>query len=399
MIAASNTADSKVRLLLGSVFTNALGEGYPQQRWHEGCEVIDEVEEFGNDMCKKAFKASYANLKPHSGSQAVQAVFLATTSVGKARVLSMRMDCGGHMTHAPITEFNKRIGLDIHHYCSDREFNIDYSNLDSIAREIKPDVIVSGASSYPKALDFKAFYEIANKVNALHFADVAHYAGLIAGEVYPSPVPFADICAATSNKTLGGPKGGFLFAGEKCSEELWAKSKRAVNIGLQSEDHSNNIAAKAYTMERATTEKWKAYSLQVVKNTRTLGRVLHEEGQHVVGFDSKSFGTDSHMLLLNVYEKGITGDDAAKALAQCGIYTNKNSLPHDSLPPKKASGLRIATSALTMKGMREKEMELIAVLISKIINLLGRGNLDKKETEKVREEVRKLALNFPDTIF
>src|ERR687893_2178038 len=373
LIASENFVSEAVLEAMGSVFTNKYAEGYPGKRYYGGCEFTDVVEQAAIDRAKELFGADHANVQPHSGAQANMAVYLAAISYGD-QILGMNLSHGGHLTHGHPMNFSGLSYKVADYGVSPETEQIDYDELQRIAEEHKPRLIVCGASAYPRTIDFERIGEISKGVGARMFADIAHIAGPIAAGLHPSPVPHADYVTSTTHKTLRGPRGGLIL----CREEHAAEVNRKLFPGVQGGPLVHIIAAKAVALGEALREDFKEYQRQVLKNAKALASELQEQGLRLV-----SGGTDNHLMLVDVWMdgKGITGKDAEKALEAALITVNKNTIPFDQNKPFVASGLRIGTPAVTTRGMKEPEMREIGRLIAEVIHA--------PESEDVRNKVRR----------
>lgn len=381
LIASENIVSRAVMAVQGSVLTNKYAEGYPDKRYYGGCENVDIAEKLAVERVKELFGASYANVQPHSGSQANMAVYFALLNLGDT-ILGMNLSHGGHLTHGSPASFSGRFFNFVHYGVGCDTGTIDYNELGQLAEKHRPKMIVAGASAYPRILDFKAFAEISESVGAYLMVDMAHIAGLVAAGEHPSPVPFADIITATTHKTLRGPRGGLILAkaqfGEKLNKEIFP--------GIQGGPLMHVIAAKAVCFKEALCESFRQYQAGTVKNAKTMAKKLMDEGINLV-----SGGTDNHMMLVDLRNLNITGKEAENLLGQAGITVNKNSIPFDTLSPFVTSGIRIGTPSLTTRGMKEAEMETIAKLI---VELLKNRN-DESLIKRTGEKVQKLCEAFP----
>ncbi len=382
LIASENFTSQAVMEAQGSVLTNKYAEGYPAKRYYGGCKYVDVAENLAIVRAKKLFKADYANVQPHSGSQANMAVYFALLNPGDT-ILGMNLSHGGHLTHGSPASFSGRLFKFVHYGVREDNGRIDYDELASIAKENRPKMIVAGASAYPRTIDFEAFAQIAKSVNAYFMVDMAHIAGLVAADIHPSPITFADVVTSTTHKTLRGPRGGLILA-SKTGE--FDKINRQIFPGIQGGPLMHVIAAKAVAFKEALAESFKTYQLQVVKNAKILAENLIKEDIKLV-----SGGTDNHMMLLDLRDLNITGKDAEKVLGRAGITVNKNSIPFEKRSPFVTSGVRIGTPAVTTRGMREPEMEKIAKLTANILKL------PQNETiiADARSEVHELCNAFP----
>ncbi|NDV99969.1 serine hydroxymethyltransferase [Salipiger sp. PrR002] len=387
LIASENIVSASVMAAQGSVLTNKYAEGYPGKRYYGGCEHVDTVEQVAIDRLKQLFGAEYANVQPHSGAQANQAVFLALLQPGD-RIMGMSLAHGGHLTHgSPVTMSGK--WFDVVSYEVDADSHlIDMEKVREKALETKPKLIVAGASAYPRQIDFEGFRKIADEVGAYLMVDMAHYAGLIAGGKYPNPVPHAHVVTSTTHKTLRGPRGGVILTND---EALAKKLNSAVFPGNQGGPLMHVIAAKAVAFGEALQPEFADYAGQVIENAKALADVLLVGGLGIV-----SGGTDSHMVLVDLQPKGVTGKVAEIALERAGLTCNKNAIPNDPQKPFVTSGIRLGTSAGTTRGFREAEFELIGSLILRVIDALSHNPEGDAEVEaKVRAEVRALCDDFP----
>ena len=381
LIASENYASPAVLQAQGSVLTNKYAEGYPGKRYYGGCEYVDVAEQLAIDRVKKLFHAGYANVQPHSGAQANQAVYVAALHPGDT-LLGMALDAGGHLTHGARVNVSGRL-YDAYTYGLDPETEaIDYAEVEELAHVKKPKLIVAGASAYSLVIDWKRFRAIADKVGALFMADIAHYAGLIAAGFYPSPVGIADFVTSTTHKTLRGPRGGLILANAEHERVL----NSAVFPGTQGGPLMHVIAAKAVAFKEATSREFKVYQEQVMDNARVMAKVLHERGCRVV-----SGRTECHMFLVDLRNKNLTGRDAETVLGRVGITVNKNAVPDDPQKPTVTSGIRIGTPAMTTRGFREVEAERLATLIADVLD----APQDEKVIQKVGSEVKRLCEKFP----
>lgn len=381
MIASENFVSRAVLEAAGTVFTNKYAEGYPGKRYYGGCEFADIVENLARDRAKKLFNAEHANVQPSSGSQANAAAYMSIISPGDT-VLGLDLAHGGHLTHGHKLNFSGKLYRIVGYQVRKDTETIDYDELEAKAIAEKPKVIVGGGSAYPRIFDFARMRAIADKVGAYLFVDMAHFAGLVAGGAHPSPVPHAHITTTTTHKTLRGPRAGLIL----CQQDLAASVDRSVFPGQQGGPLMHIIAAKAVAFKEALDPAFSAYAHQVVKNAKVLAEALASEGYRIV-----SGGTDNHLMLVDVFQKGMFGSEAENALGAAGITVNKNAIPYDTNPPMKPSGIRIGTPALTTRGMKEGEMKQIAVWIARALG----GRNDEAALRKVRGEVREMADNFP----
>ncbi|MGB9178864.1 MAG: serine hydroxymethyltransferase [Pyrinomonadaceae bacterium] len=383
LIASENFVSEAVLEALGSVFTNKYAEGYPKKRYYGGCEFTDVVEQAAIDRAKEIFGADHANVQPHSGAQANMAVYLAAIQYGDT-ILGMNLSHGGHLTHGHPMNFSG-ISYKVADYgVSPETEQIDYDEMQRIAEEAKPKLIVCGASAYPRIINFERIGEIARSIGARMFADIAHIAGPVAAGLHPSPVPHADYVTTTTHKTLRGPRGGLIL----CKEEHAKEIDRKLFPGVQGGPLVHVIAAKAVAFGEALRSDFKEYQQNILKNAKALASALQENGLRLV-----SGGTDNHLMLIDVFNggKGITGKVAEKALEAAHITVNKNTIPFDTNSPFTASGIRLGTPALTTRGMGESEMSEIAGLIASVIN----EPESEEVRRKVQQQVGELATRFP----
>jgi glycine hydroxymethyltransferase len=359
LIASENIVSKKVLSLMGSILTNKYAEGYPGKRYYGGCEFVDQIENLAINKCKQLFKCQWANVQPHSGSQANQAVFSALLQPGD-KILGLSLDAGGHLTHGAKVNFSGKVYQSFF-YGVEADGSFDFDKILTLAKEIQPKLIICGGSAIPKTINFEKFSEIAKTVNAYLLADIAHIAGLVASDLHPSPVPFADVVTSTTHKTLRGPRGGIIFSN---NEELGKKIDKAIFPGIQGGPLLNIIAAKAQAFDEALTDDFKIYSLQVIKNCKTLYQSLQDYNFGIV-----ANGSDNHLFLMdlskfkNEFNESLNGLEAQILLENSFITTNKNAIPNDPQPPTKTSGLRIGTPAITTRGAKESDMILIAQYI------------------------------------
>ncbi len=386
LIASENIVSQAVLDAQGSVLTNKYAEGYPGKRYYGGCEVVDEVETLAIERAKQIFGCEYANVQPHSGSQANQAVFMATMSPGDT-FMGLDLDSGGHLTHGKSVNQSGKWFRPVAYGVRPQDHLIDYDQAAEVALAEKPKVIIAGGSAYSRAIDFAKFREIADSVEALLMVDIAHYAGLVAGGAYPNPFPHAHIVTTTTHKTLRGPRGGMILTNSK----KWAKKiDSAVFPGLQGGPLMHVIAAKAVAFGEALRPEFKDYARQVVANARALSDSLQKAGFKIV-----SNGTDSHLMLVDLTPKKVSGVDAESALERAGITTNKNSIPGDPLPPMQTSGLRVGSPAGTTRGFGEAEFRQIGTWIGEVLDGVSAGGDNSAVEAKVRGEVLALTKRFP----
>ena len=391
MIASENFVSEAVLEAAGSVFTNKYAEGYPGRRYYGGCEFTDVVENLARDRAKQIFGAEFANVQPHSGSQANAAAYAAVLQPGDT-ILGLDLAHGGHLTHGHKLSFSGKLYRPTFYTVRRDTETIDYDELEATALREKPKAIIGGASAYPRLWDFERMRQIADKVGAVYVFDMAHIAGLVAGGVHPSPVPHAHITTTTTHKTLRGPRAGMVVCGknykvgEKAEQTIGAAIDKAVFPGQQGGPLVHIVAAKAIAFGEVLRPEFRAYAAQVVANAKALALALQEAGFRIV-----SGGTDNHLMLVDVFEKGILGSEAENALGKAAITVNKNAIPYDTNPPLKPSGIRIGTPALTTRGMKELEMRQIAKWIAKALE----SRNDDGVLDRIRGEVAELAYQFP----
>src|SRR5580658_6867926 len=381
LIPSENFVSEAVLEAAGSVLTNKYAEGYPGKRYYGGCEFVDRAEQLAIDRAKALFGAEHANVQSHSGTQANVSVYMASLQLGDT-VLGMNLAHGGHLTHGHPLNFSGKMYKFIPYGVTKETETIDYEELDRLAEEHKPKMIVAGASAYSRIIDFPRMAEIARSVSALFFVDMAHIAGLVAGGMHPSPVPHADFVSTTTHKTLRGPRGGLVLCKQQFAKEL----DRVTFPGTQGGPLMHIIAAKAVCLKEAVQPEFRAYSQQVVANAKALAAEMAKQGFRIV-----SGGTDNHLFLVDIQSKGLTGKDAQPALDRAGITVNKNAIPFDPLPPMTASGIRMGTPAITTRGMREADMAPIAAWIAEVLGHLN----DASTEERVRGEVAEFTMKFP----
>lgn len=368
LIASENYTSQRVMEAQGSGLTNKYAEGYPGKRYYGGCEFVDKVEQLAIDRAKQLFGADYANVQPHSGSSANSAVYLALLQAGDT-ILGMSLAHGGHLTHGAKVSSSGKLYNAVQYGIDTSTGLIDYDEIERLALEHKPKMIVAGFSAYSKTLDFPRFREIADKVGAYLFVDMAHVAGLVAAGLYPNPLPFADVVTTTTHKTLRGPRGGLILA--KSNEEIEKKLNSAVFPGAQGGPLMHVIAGKAVCFKEALEPSFVAYQAQVIKNAQAMAQVFIERG-----FDVVSGGTDNHLFLVSLIKQGITGKDADAALGRAGITVNKNAVPNDPQSPFVTSGLRIGTPAVTTRGFKEAQCVALAGWICDILDHLGDADVE-----------------------
>ena len=381
MIASENFVSRAVLEAAGTVFTNKYAEGYPGKRYYGGCEYADIVENLARDRAKRLFGAEHVNVQPHSGSQANAAAYMTLLTPGDT-ILGLDLAHGGHLTHGHKLNFSGKLYRVVGYQVRKDTETIDYDELEATALREKPKMIIGGGSAYPRQFDFERMRAIADKVGAFFLVDMAHFAGLVAGGVHPSPVPHAHVVTTTTHKTLRGPRAGMIL----CRQEFAAGVDRSVFPGHQGGPLMHIVAAKAVAFKEALEPEFSVYATQTVTNAKVLAEALAAEGYRII-----SGGTDTHLMLVDVFEKGILGSEAENALGLAGITVNKNAIPYDQNPPLKPSGIRIGTPALTTRGMKEAEMKLIAKWINEALE--NRENTGK--LAQIRGEVAELAEQFP----
>jgi len=381
MIASENFVSRAVLEAAGTVFTNKYAEGYPGKRYYGGCEVTDVVENLARDRAKQIFGAEHANVQPHSGSQANAAAYMTLLQPGDT-LLGLDLAHGGHLTHGHKLNFSGKLYKIAGYQVRKDTETIDYDALEAQAIEVKPKIIVGGGSAYPRIFDFARMRAIADKVGAYFMVDMAHFAGLVAGGAHPSPVPHAHMVTSTTHKTLRGPRSGLIL----CNQEFAAGVDRSVFPGQQGGPLVHIVAAKAVAFGEALQPEFKTYAAQVVANAKTLAAELQELGYRIV-----SGGTDTHVLLVDVFQKGMLGSEAEFALGEAGITVNKNAIPFDVNPPLRPSGIRLGTPALTTRGMKEAEMKTIAAWIAEALE----NRTDAGKLAEIRGRVAELAEQFP----
>ena len=381
LIPSENLVSEAVLEAMGSIFTNKYAEGYPGKRYYGGCEYADKVEQLAIDRAKELFGAEHANVQAHSGTSANVAVYMATLKPGDT-VLGMNLSHGGHLTHGHPLNFSGRMYKFIAYGVRQEDERIDYDEIEKLAHENKPRMIVAGASAYSRVIDFERIGKIAKAVDSLFFVDMAHIAGLVAAGVHPSPLPHADIVSTTTHKTLRGPRAGMVLCRAAYAKEI----DRLTFPGMQGGPLVHMIAAKAVCFKEAMETGFREYQQQVVTNARALAASIAKQGFRIV-----TGGTDNHLFLIELHSRGLTGADAEKALDRAGITVNKNSIPFDPLPPMKAGGIRLGSPSVTTRGMKESEMDQIGAWIAEILLHMG----DPATEQRVRKQVADLAGRFP----
>ncbi|HWH58587.1 MAG TPA: serine hydroxymethyltransferase [Terriglobales bacterium] len=381
LIASENFVSEAVLEAMGSVFTNKYAEGYPGKRYYGGCEFADVVENLARDRAKQLFGAEHANVQPHAGSQANMAAYAAVIQPGDT-VLGLNLAHGGHLTHGHHLNFSGKTYKIVPYGVTKETETIDYDDLEKIAERERPKLIIGGGSAYPRIIDFARMRQIADKVGALYIVDMAHFAGLVAGGAHPSPVPHAHIVTSTTHKTLRGPRAGMILS----KQEFAAAIDKVVFPGMQGGPLVHIIAAKAVCFHEALQPSFRDYARQVVANAKVLAETLAAEGFRII-----SGGTDTHLMLVDVFSKGMLGSEAEKALGEAGITVNKNAIPFDTNPPLKPSGIRIGSPALTTRGMKENEMRQVGRWIAEALN----NCTDAAVLSRIRRQVVELADAFP----
>jgi glycine hydroxymethyltransferase len=381
LIPSENLVSEAVLEAMGSIFTNKYAEGYPGKRYYGGCEYADKVEQLAIDRAKELFGAEHANVQAHSGTSANVAVYMATLQPGDT-VLGMNLSHGGHLTHGHPLNFSGRMYKFVPYGVRKDDERIDYDEIEKLAQEHKPKMIVAGASAYSRIIDFERMGKTAKAAGALFFVDMAHIAGLVAAGLHPSPLPHADIVSTTTHKTLRGPRAGLVLCKAAFAKEL----DRLTFPGTQGGPLVHTIAAKAVCLKEAMEPSFKEYQKQIVANAKAMATAIAKRGFRIV-----TGGTDNHLFLIEVHPRGITGSDAEKALDRAGITVNKNSIPFDPLPPMKGGGIRLGSPSVTTRGMREAEMEQIGGWIAEILTNIGNAEIE----QRVRKQVAELAGRFP----
>jgi len=381
LIASENFAPLAVMQAQGTVLTNKYAEGYPKARWYGGCEFVDEAEDLARERVKKIFGVEYANVQPHSGSQANMGVMMAVLEA-KDTILAMDLACGGHLSHGHPLNFSGKFYNIVAYGVNKQTEALDYEEIEALAKKHKPKMIIAGASAYPRTIDFKKFRAIADSVGAYLLVDMAHFAGLVAAKIYPNPCEYAEFVTSTTHKTLRGPRGGFILA----RKEFGKKIDTAVFPGIQGGPLMHVIAAKAVAFGLALTDEFVKYQKQVVLNAKHFAKSMEEKKYRIV-----SGGTDTHLFLVDLRPKNITGKEAVGILSSVNITINKNLIPFDEKPPAVASGVRIGSPAVTTRGMKEKEMEKICSLIDAAI--VNKDNASR--IEEIKKEVVGFTEKFP----
>jgi glycine hydroxymethyltransferase len=381
LIASENFVSEAVLEAMGSVFTNKYAEGYPGKRYYGGCEFTDVVEELARERARKLFAAEHANVQPHAGSQANMAAYAAVLQPGDT-ILGLNLAHGGHLTHGHHLNFSGKTYRIVPYGVTRENETIDYDDLAKLAEREHPKLIIGGGSAYPRIIDFARMRQIADAVGALYLVDMAHFAGLVAGGVHPSPVPYAHIVTSTTHKTLRGPRAGMILS----KQEFAAPIDKVVFPGMQGGPLVHTIAAKAVCFHDAMQPEFRDYARQIVNNAKVLADTLVAEGFRII-----SGGTDTHLMLVDVFSKGMLGSEAERALGEAAITVNKNAIPFDTNPPLKPSGIRIGTPALTTRGMKEGEMRQVGRWISEVLH----NRTDAAVLKRIRHQVLELAEGFP----
>ncbi|MBK1972091.1 serine hydroxymethyltransferase [Campylobacter sp. TTU-622] len=382
MIASENFTLPEVMEVMGSILTNKYAEGYPLKRYYSGCEIVDQIETLAIERCKKLFNCNFANVQPHSGSQANQGVYAALLNPGD-KILGMDLSHGGHLTHGAKVSSSGQF-YESFFYGVELDGRIDYEKVRYIAKIVKPKLIVCGASAYPRIIDFKIFREIADEVGAYLFADIAHIAGLVVANEHPSPFPYAHVVSSTTHKTLRGPRGGIIMCND---EEIAKKINSAIFPGIQGGPLMNIIAAKAVGFKFNLSDEWKIYAKNIINNTQVLAKILIERGYKLV-----SDGTDNHLVLISFLDRDFSGKDADLALANAGITANKNTVPGEKRSPFITSGLRLGTPALTARGFKEEDIQIVANYIADILDDINNTNLQLNIRAKLKELASKFTI-------
>ena len=385
LIASENIVSKAVLEAQGSILTNKYAEGYPNKRYYGGCEYVDVIEQLAIDRLNKLFNAEFSNVQPHSGSQANMAVFGALLKPGDT-ILGMSLDAGGHLTHGSKVSISGKWFNSVQYGVSKESGLIDYDEVRRLAVECKPKLIIAGCSAYPRVIDFQKFRKIADECDAYLMVDMAHFAGLVASNLYPNPLNVADVVTTTTHKTLRGPRGGAVLTN---NPDIAKKINSSIFPGMQGGPLEHVIAGKAVCFKEAMSDEFKKYSTQVIKNAKALGEILKKRGLNLV-----TDGTDTHLVLVDLTSKGITGKELTEALDKVHITVNKNSIPFDPLPPSKTSGVRLGTPAGTSRGFMESEFELIGNVIADIVDAINSEN-EGDVLEKSKQTILNLTKKFP----
>ena len=385
LIASENYVSKAVMEAQGSILTNKYAEGYPKARYYHGCENVDIVETLAIERAKKLFNAKYVNVQPHSGSQANTAVYVALLQP-QDTILGMSLDAGGHLTHGAKVSFSGKWLKSVQYGVREDTGLIDYDEVECMALDYKPKLIIAGGSAYPRQINFARFREIADRIGAYLMVDMAHFAGLVAGGVHPNPLEFADIVTTTTHKTLRGPRGGMILTNH---EDIAKKINSAIFPGTQGGPLEHVIAGKAVCFKEALDDSFKLYARQVIDNAAVLGETLKKRGLNLV-----SGGTDTHLLLVDLRPKGLTGNVVAEALEQAHITCNKNAIPFDPMPPKITSGIRVGTPAGTTRGFKQREFTIIGNAIGDVVDALAQGNAEQTIKDTAQKMIE-LCHSFP----
>lgn len=385
LIASENIVSKAVMDAQGSILTNKYAEGYPAHRYYCGCEFIDEIEVLAQERAKKLFNAAYVNVQPHSGSQANMAVYVALLNPGDT-LMGMSLDAGGHLTHGSKVSLSGKMFKAVQYGVRKEDGLIDFDEVERLAKEHQPKLIVAGGSAYPRQIDFARFRKIADMVGAYLMVDMAHFAGLVAGGCHPNPLEYADVVTTTTHKTLRGPRGGMILTN---NADIYKKVNSAVFPGTQGGPLEHVIAGKAVCFGEDLTPQFKEYAKQIILNAKTLGDTLIKRGLALV-----SGGTDTHLVLVDLRPKNLTGDVVTTALERAHITCNKNAIPFDPQPPKITSGVRLGTPAGTTRGFKQKEFELIGNCIGDVVDALAQGNADEV-IEQTKQKIIALCRDFP----
>ena len=381
LIASENYATIAILEAQGCIMTNKYAEGYPGRRYYGGCEYYDIVENLAIERAKKLFGAEHANVQPHSGTQANMAVYFSVIEPGDT-IMGMKLDHGGHLSHGSPVNFTGKLYKVVSYGVDEETETINYENVLELAKKYKPKIIITGASAYPRKIEFKKFKEIADEVGAYLLCDIAHIAGLISAKLHPNPTEYAHFVTGTTQKTLRGPRGGFIL----CKQDYAKSIDKAVFPGIQGGPLMHEIAAKAVCFKQAMSKEWRKYQEQIIKNAKAIAKGLMDNGFKLV-----SGGTDNHLLLVNLSDKEYTGKDAEEALGKANITLNKNTIPFEKRSPFITNGIRIGTPCVTSRGMKENEMYMIAEFITRVLNNIN----DNKVIQEVKKEVIKLCKEFP----
>ena len=385
MIPSENYVSRPVLEALGTVFTNKYSEGYPQKRYYGGNQIVDEIEILAQERAKKLFGVKFVNVQPYSGSPANHAVYFALCQPGDT-TMGMDLACGGHITHGLKVNFSGIYYQPVYYPVDKKSNLINYEVVEKLAKKHRPKLIWAGATAYPRLFNWKKFAKIAHSAGAYLACDIAHYAGLVAGGAYPSPVKYADVITTTTHKTLRGPRGAMIMTN---NEEIFKKINKAVFPGLQGGPHNHQTAAIAVSLKEASKVSFKKYAHQVVKNCKVLAKELKK-----YGFNLVTGGTDNHLILIDLRNKKVAGKEVQEAMETVGISLNKNSIPYDPASPFRPSGIRLGTPALTSQGMKEKEMKVVANLMNEVVEAIGKRG-ERKKLKAIHKKVIKFCRQFP----